>query len=231
MKISSIFIFFLFITTINGQSVILLEQDTISEIHESLSFDFALPLYFKNNTNDSIAINWRREFVKNCPPEWYIATADPLLSYVYWINESPTPIPILPDGSSYSIAQLFYPNKIAGCCDVKMIFYVDGEPNNPIDTGYYHIEINATGCYITSSTEEIEEVIHLYPNPSSDIINIENNSALGSITLYDLKGNTYFKRTLSVPNKIDISSFPRGIYICKIKTKQGHYLTAKILKQ
>jgi len=230
MKLSLIYIVFLFTNSIIAQEFILLKEDSISlvvdDINETVDI-VALDLFYSNNTNDAVTINWRRELGDNCPNEWSIASVDPNLSYPPSVNESPQAILVSPNDSNYIMRQEFRTNSIAGCCDVKVIFTLG---DNPIDTGYYHLDINTNGCLETFVSEDDIEKHIIYPNPSSSVLNIDNNASIESIQIFDLTGKTYFESTGSVPSVITISHVPSGLYFCQIKNRGGHFTTSKIFK-
>lgn len=60
--------------------------------------------------------------------------------------------------------------------------------------------------------------ITIFPNPSSDFINIKSDNDIKSIKIYDIKGSLIKSDNTS---KIDISAFPKGNYIISIETKAG----------
>lgn len=219
----------------NAQNIILLEQDTVSQVNENVDISddfitFALDLFFKNNTNDSISINWKRELDENCPLEWHIVTADQLITYVPWINESQIPIPMTPIDSHFIVSHVFYPRTVAGCCDIKLLFFLEGDDTNPIDTGYYHIEINADDCNITATHEAESGQFNIYPNPTSTILNIDNKHLIASIEILDIKGKLYHQGTQPLSSQIDLSSFPTGMYYLKIKSNTGELWIKKVVK-
>lgn len=227
---------FLFSFNLNGQSIILLEEDTVSMIYEGVDIspsfiEFPLDLYYANNTEDSIIVNWRRELSENCPTEWDVFSVDVNLSYPPTVNESPFPAVMAPSDSSFLIRQSFVPRMIEGCCDLIMIFSLEGDSENPIDTGYYHIEINAEGCMTTSVSNTSLNEISLYPNPSSDYITIENDADVISIEIYDLAGKLYYSSDKGESSKIDISFLSAGIYLCNVKSNTGLWSTTKFHKK
>jgi len=68
--------------------------------------------------------------------------------------------------------------------------------------------------------------INIFPNPSSDFINIKSDNEIKSAKIYDIKGSLIKSDTTS---KVDISEFPKGNYIISIETKSG-IETKKIIK-
>ncbi len=236
MKHSILFLFVFSISHLNAQSVILLEQDSVSQIIENADLsdnfiDFALDLYFKNNTEDSISVNWRREFGENCPTEWDVITIDQIISYIPQIDESQIPIPLSPTDSNFIVREIFLPRTVPGCCDIRMIFSLEGSPANPIDTGYYHIEINSDGCFATSIFEENIDQFNIYPNPVSDVLNMESSHLVESIEIIDLTGRTHFQKAFPDLYRIDVSSLQSGLYYCKIKGHSGKLWIEKIIKE
>lgn len=75
---------------------------------------------------------------------------------------------------------------------------------------------------ISSSVNALENAqVKVYPNPTTDILHIENNE--GVATLYDLAGQ---KVAATDDNVIDVSNLNAGVYI--LKTKEASF---KVVKQ
>ena len=60
--------------------------------------------------------------------------------------------------------------------------------------------------------------ISIFPNPSSDFINIKSDEEIRSIKIYDIKGSLVKSDNNS---KIDISAFQKGDYVISIETRSG----------
>jgi len=98
------------------------------------------------------------------------------------------------------------------------------------DTGY-----NNTGNLVTisntASTNEFENLkISMYPNPSSDFINISNdNLEIKNIQIFNLIGKkiTEIKAQNNRVINIDISNFSKGIYLISVDNRAS----AKFVKQ
>lgn len=71
--------------------------------------------------------------------------------------------------------------------------------------------------------------IKLYPNPTQGIITIDSNIAIQNAILYTLQGT--FIQTFETFDKIDLGSYPSGIYFLKLMTENGQWRTQKIIKQ
>ncbi|UCH15181.1 MAG: T9SS type A sorting domain-containing protein, partial [Bacteroidales bacterium] len=93
----------------------------------------------------------------------------------------------------------------------------DGEDiNGRVSKGTFYIDFNIQSVGINNS--HISNNIEIFPNPSDDIINIEiENPDNATIEIYNVSGKLVLSKKLnSKVEKIDISGFPRGIYIVKV---------------
>jgi len=73
--------------------------------------------------------------------------------------------------------------------------------------------------------------INVFPNPTSDFINIKSNEIIKSIKLYDIKGSLIKTENSSDKTlKLDISSLPKGNYLISIESESG-IETKKIIKE
>jgi hypothetical protein len=84
----------------------------------------------------------------------------------------------------------------------------------------------ALTIFSTSSIKDAESAgIKLYPNPVSDIVNIESENYIDIIQILNVESRLL--RTVEVKgfNKsIDISDLNRGVYFIKIKSKNNYYV-------
>lgn len=234
MKLLLLFLCLMSIAQLKSQSVILLEQDTVYGyfVDEDISGGyayFALSLVFGNNTNESLDILWQREFGENCPEEWLVTTFDPSITYFPDINQAH--FLMAPGATDLQITLDFYPQTVPGCCDVKMIFGLNEDPDNPIDTGYYHIEINDEGCLLTNLHENAADELLLYPNPVSTDLFIDDYNLIESLEIIDVTGKRFALIESPSSRQLDMSSLPTGVYICQISHKELGVMIKKIVKQ
>lgn len=86
-------------------------------------------------------------------------------------------------------------------------------------------DILAYDCYVGLQNNEFadENLITIYPNPASDILNIEINNTTKEVlnlNIYNIMGSLVKTETTAVNNnQINISDLNNGIYLIEIKSK------------
>ena len=74
-----------------------------------------------------------------------------------------------------------------------------------------------------NEAENLNDKISVYPNPSSDIINVETSLNVDAAALYDISGkmvwNGFYERTGGF--QLDVSNLQHGIYFLNIQTHKG----------
>lgn len=99
--------------------------------------------------------------------------------------------------------------------------------NFPIETN------NANTAFQELSTVSFEkdDSVAIYPNPTSDIIQIRAESAIQTLVLYDVQGRVVLSKAPNDANAVlSMSHLSAGIYFLKITTTQGVGLK-KVLKK
>lgn len=105
----------------------------------------------------------------------------------------------------------------------------------------WEITVDNNGNLSTNQVSKVSETqtqydIKIFPNPSKNILNIEiNSSEINSFDteIYDLQGKMIFMRNHKAnKSTINITSISKGIYLLKIKDKNGYLLKSeKIIKE
>ncbi len=99
--------------------------------------------------------------------------------------------------------------------------------NAPIDTGMY----STTFQSLNNPSFSIDNSIAIYPNPASDIVNINCNNLIKSVQLYDVQGRILQTQiTDNIQTSINILDKSKGIYFLKITTENGAKVE-KIIKE
>ncbi|HAO29389.1 MAG TPA: hypothetical protein DCQ68_20575 [Chryseobacterium indologenes] len=98
-------------------------------------------------------------------------------------------------------------------------------------TGEVYLSIYMQGK--TNATLNVQDIktidVNIFPNPTSDFVNIKSKVDVVSLILYSIDG-----RKLSETYKqdrIDISSYSTGIYLLNITLKDGTTFKHKIIKK
>jgi hypothetical protein len=96
--------------------------------------------------------------------------------------------------------------------DVYLSVYMQGKSNASLDVK----DIKTTD-------------VSIYPNPTSDFINIRSKEDVISISLFSIDGKKLAENYKE--NKIDISAYPPGVYFLNIVLKGGITFKHKIIKK
>ncbi|MCX6231510.1 MAG: T9SS type A sorting domain-containing protein [Bacteroidetes bacterium] len=96
--------------------------------------------------------------------------------------------------------------------------------------GFYSSGI-APFCTYTGINETKQDIIEIYPNPATDLLNIkttDGNTAFIELrnTLGQVVYSTYFKSEISV----NLKSYPKGLYFVSLREKDKILAVKKILK-
>ena len=81
--------------------------------------------------------------------------------------------------------------------------------------------------------ENIATAIHLYPNPTSDLLNIQHDTnSIGAVTIYNMKGQliqSYLLAQSTNTTQISLGDFDAGTYIIKISSDKQVTISKKII--
>ena len=76
-----------------------------------------------------------------------------------------------------------------------------------------------TAITITQTDEALEDaVIHLYPNPATETLNIQAQDLIESVTITNLLGAVVQFETM---NHFSVAQLPQGIYLVRVQTASG----------
>ncbi len=144
-----------------------------------------------------------------------VSEPDPLLINIYISDSS------LVATSGYNSYQWY-------SADGNIVNGATNETFTPNTVGEYYVVVNNGECeetsysidYNISNISEIENNLHIYPNPTNGIITIIGEK-IKNISVYNLLGNQLFKvekNNLNINSRnIDLSNLARGIYTIQIE--------------
>lgn len=79
------------------------------------------------------------------------------------------------------------------------------------------------------SAKDISTVdVSIFPNPTTDFVNIKSDEKIKSVIMFSAEGR---KIISTKDSKIDVTSYPAGIYILDIVLENGHQFKHKIIKK
>lgn len=130
-------------------------------------------------------------------------------------------------------------------CSIRL-FDNENDPG-PLDAGFFGADFSNTiiiggstnsfnkvkeslvvpeGCETTTNTNDLElEKITLWPNPSSNIVHVNNIPSDSHLQIYDINGQLL--KTISEVGstaEINISSWKTGTYFLKVENKESRYI-------
>lgn len=95
-----------------------------------------------------------------------------------------------------------------------------------------NVTVYTTHCTtLATVNQELEENITIYPNPTHNILNVEAKEKV-SIQVFDALGKMILVRN-NVQNteKINLTSYPSGLYLVKVSNATGNNKSYKIIKE
>ncbi|MBA5246254.1 T9SS type A sorting domain-containing protein [Marnyiella aurantia] len=114
-------------------------------------------------------------------------------------------------------------------------FYNNSAPTNTVSNviGVDNImaQFGTAGSLSTDdvvNTVDVKGSLAIYPNPTSDILNIKTESKINAVSVVDMTGRKINVKVES--DKVDVSALPVGTYLINVETKDG-ISTEKFIKK
>ena len=79
----------------------------------------------------------------------------------------------------------------------------------------------------TTSVDELENSINIYPNPANDFLRIDSKSAVREVVIQNAEGKLVHLQNVS--NTIDISALPAGTYIVRCTLDNETVITKQFI--
>ncbi len=185
---------------------------------------------FSNFSGDSLPVRWKvNQALTYYPSQWSIALQDNETYHNPMIDSNDI---VIPDttGAMDKIVINIYHNQQAGYGEL-VIDLINLDSIAEIHTIKFEIEI----IQANSITETLLNQIHLYPNPTSDILNIEIPYVLFSfLEIVDFSGKimaiNQFQPNENL-NQVKVENFNNGVYFVRFTTDNKERITIPFLKQ
>ncbi len=121
-----------------------------------------------------------------------------------------------------------YPWPIIESVDSKMLNLKDINCDNAMSECWDLVQVD-----VITSRNEIQNNIHIYPNPASNYTTIKSSNLISGYEIYDELGRLVFKESnVNSQNfTINLSAFTSGLYLVKAETSSGKTIFFKLLKK
>jgi hypothetical protein len=84
----------------------------------------------------------------------------------------------------------------------------------------------------TTSVEEIDNKLLIYPNPTSTLININSAKAISSISVFNMIGNIVINKSgNSKTNTLDVNLLKKGVYFISVKHNDESVINSRFIKK
>jgi len=93
--------------------------------------------------------------------------------------------------------------------------------------GFKQVTASASSATLTIKTETLNDIVRVYPNPTTDKIIIVSNSPQHS-TLFNSVGQKILE---SNALELDVTDLPTGVYLLNLQNTQNQISTFKIIKK
>ena len=101
--------------------------------------------------------------------------------------------------------------------------------------GYYDFfvaKLGASTCGTAVSTDKFNSItVNVYPNPTTNIVNIETQETLQNYEVYNVLGQQIQQGNFNGDNQINLHGATTGTYFIKVTTTQGSTATVKVVKK
>ncbi len=221
MKKIILYILFLAITTgINAQDLTISPDPVIKELTVA-DEDVYISFTINNNTSTDKVVYW--DFVStNSPEEWELYICDNNLCYTPAVTSCPCNKPNVLLGNSSNVWKMnIIPNGVPGTGVVELRLIDECEST----TTAMDIPITFMVEETTSTSfGDLNNNINIYPNPSSQNINIKEDAEVKEIIIYNLIGKKIRRVNHTIGQSHDISDLDRGIYLIRMLNKEQNIL-------
>ncbi len=126
--------------------------------------------------------------------------------------------------------------KATGNPDLTCVFvddadYMENHFSNAIDYTATYVETQAQCDALTGVEEELQDSVHIYPNPTTDKLFIqgENESVFTRMHIYNTQGQRVYSGAFAP--YLDLSRFPAGVYWLRLENVEGNRVVYKIVKK
>ncbi|MEG0916053.1 MAG: T9SS type A sorting domain-containing protein [Myroides sp.] len=126
-------------------------------------------------------------------------------------------------------------NYVTGGAFYTTLFTNNANVNQLVSSGgndFFVAKLAASVCGTPVSTDKFNKLnVNVYPNPTTDIVNIETQETLHNYEMYNVLGQQIQKGMFGNNNQINLHGVVVGTYFIKVTTTQGSTATVKVIKK
>jgi hypothetical protein len=154
------------------------------------------------------------------PSDWsttvcsgYLCIEEPTVPYDFAIKRG--------DTVEFKLGFAFF--GVAGEGDAYVSAYSVTDPSNRDS-----IRLRITARDLVSTNDLDKTAIKVYPNPATDVVYVDYNSASYTVNIYDILGNLKMSQKINKGQPIQVNDLARGVYVVRI---EGDLSFSKVLQK
>ncbi|MGB4958581.1 MAG: T9SS type A sorting domain-containing protein, partial [Saprospiraceae bacterium] len=94
----------------------------------------------------------------------------------------------------------------------------------------YSNKVESVGYYLGDDTNHGSIAINIFPNPTTDMVNILSQTEIQAFHIFDMNGRSMMHKSVEDTElTLDISPLPKGVYTLSLNT-DGNIISKKIIK-
>ncbi len=198
------------------------------------TFEFSAETFITNNTSAVLTLSWEK-IVNDIPECWQTGVSDitvtpPMVNFHQFEIGANSENNVL-YVTTYPMA---LSNSGAASGEGHVILKVSNVdvPGDTVLVDYFFSATGGISCSTTGISEKGKGEIKIYPNPSSDFIQLTENAFIKEIVLSNLIGEVIRTFNASTNQTYDIADLPRGVYLVELMGANDESLkTLKLLKE
>lgn len=210
-----------------GQIFISLDPNPSEVLGSANDSDLEADVTIKNNSQVESLLLWKRTVISG-PSEWVSYICDRNNCYLPTASECPQNKPnLIAAGESIEFQLHIQPHETVGEGQINIEFYDLSDPNQILDT----LKVFFTVSQTTSTKDFAKEDIKVYPNPTSDLFQI-NDPNVQTVTVFNIVGSKM--RTFdAIPDRYyDVSDLKEGLYLVRMMDRNNKVIkTVRLSKR
>jgi len=187
-----------------------------------------------NTTDEPVSLKWTR-IVNSKPSAWDTQVCDNVFCYLPQVSTNIDPdlgldAPfVLEAGESFDLIFHVLPYGNAGEGRFELLFALTSEPDTPIDTAFF--EVNVVANTTTSTFNVIDESVRLYPNPTTDYFELTDATDVDHLVVYNLLGREVRSFRAARGERYSLGDLPDGLYLVSLQNRGKVLKTVRLNKR